>query len=74
MILKLFISAVPATILGWMMWDLITLFEKINQLQRENHIHEEELQRLQDDIKDNRREIVEVLSVCKLKPYVYSPT
>ena len=64
MILKLFISAVPATILGWMMWDLITLFEKINQLQRENHIHkkeiEEELQWLQDAIKDNRREIVEV--------------
>ena len=64
MILKLVVSAVPATILGLMMWDVMTLFEKINQLKHKNHIHEKEieekLQWLQDDIKDNRREIVEL--------------
>ena len=64
MLLKLFCSTTPAVIFGWIMWDVITLCEKINQLQRENHIHkkeiEEELQRFQDDIKDNRKEIGEV--------------
>ena len=67
MLLKLFCSAAPAVFFGWFMWDVITLCEKINQLQRENHRRknlmkeiEEELQRFQDDIKDNRKEIGEV--------------
>ena len=64
MLLKLFCSAAPAVIFGWIMWDVITLCEKINQLQRENHIHKKEikaeLQRFQDNIKNNRREIVEI--------------
>ena len=67
MSLKLFISAVPATILGWMMWDLITLFEKSKQLQHENHIHkallkefEKDLKCMQARINDNRKYIDEV--------------
>ena len=61
MLLKLFISAVPATILGWMIWDVLTLREKINQLQLENHIRkkaiEGKLEKVQNDIKNNQREI-----------------
>ena len=57
MLLKLVCSAVPATILGWMMWDLLTGREKINQLQCENHIHKALLQESKEDLKEMRTRI-----------------
>ena len=67
MLLKLFISAVPATVLGWMMWDVLTLFEKNKQLQHENHIHKALLKEFEKDLKcmearinDNHGKIDEV--------------
>ena len=57
MILKLVVSAVPAAIFGLLMWDVMTLIEKINQHENLLGEIEEDLIWVQNDIKATKNKL-----------------